>query len=86
MSGRFYEEVGPATDGTPLNSRDRHRIYMKEHGVTVASDYQEHFEKERQARDNFYKTGNRSDADRKQRREDVGRSIYELEKKGRRRG
>jgi hypothetical protein len=86
LSGRFYEEAGVATDGTPIDSKPKHREYMRSHGLTIDSDYKEQQKKDTAVRENFYQTGNMTDADRRQRREDVGRTAYELSKRGRNRG
>lgn len=83
MAGRFYENTS-ATDGTDIGSRERYNRYMREKGVTNISDYKEHFQKERAKKDRFFKEGNNTDADKKQRREDVARTVHELSKKGRR--
>ena len=39
MAGRFYENVGAFTDGTPVNSRRDHREYLKQHNVTHMDDF-----------------------------------------------
>lgn len=39
MSGRFYENAAPATDGTPIDSRSKHKAYMKAAGLAHMSDY-----------------------------------------------
>lgn len=85
MAGRFYEGC-VATDGTDLGSRQRHQQYMREHNLTIDSDYKETYKREADARARFYTEGNRSEADRKQRREDVARTVYELSRKEHRRG
>lgn len=83
MAGRFYENT-VSTEGEDLGSRRRHAEYMRRHGVAMLSDYTHHLEKKREERVRFLNEGNNTDADRKQRREDVGRTIYELQqRKGR---
>lgn len=81
LSGRFYEDAPPATDGTPLNSRARHERYMRENGVAMASDFKECGAKAAAERLAF-REGRQDDRDI---RETVGRVMYDLEQKGRRR-
>lgn len=67
-----------ATDGTPLDSRRRHREYMQSRGLALMGDFKE--------------TGPKADArrretlmgqaDKRERREAIGRALYE-QKKGR---
>jgi hypothetical protein len=61
------------TDGTIVDSRRKYREYLKATGCAVAGDYSEHLS-ERKAQ----KQRERHDA--KDRRETIGRSIYEVEK------
>lgn len=68
-----------ATDGTPVNTRRRHREYMKANNVTLASDMTNTWAKAKQEREAFYTPG--SGYDRKARREAVAEAVYKLEKK-----
>ncbi len=81
LSGRFYEDAPPATDGTPLNTRERHERYMRENGVAMASDFKECGAREAAKRQAF-REGRQDDRDIQ---ETVGRVMYDLEQKGRRR-
>lgn len=68
LVGRFYENT-KLTDGTVLNTRSQYKAYMREKGITNASDfgpsYYENVRKE-QAR-----------AEEKDRRETVARATWE---------
>lgn len=66
-----------ASDGTPIDSRTKHREYMRQHGVTTVDDFNGSWKEARRQRDDFYKTG----GDRKARKEAVERAIYELNQK-----
>ena len=46
ISESHYEGVR-ATDGTPIDTRARHKRYMEEHGVCHAGDYSPEFYKQR---------------------------------------
>lgn len=62
-----------ATDGTPINSRTKHRSYMQAKGLTVADDYKGEWAKkyeERQA----YRRGERVDPELSR---EIGRAAYE---------
>lgn len=50
MTGSFYEGAR-ATDGTPIDTRRRHRDYLKATGSAMASDYTKTFERARQERE-----------------------------------
>lgn len=69
-----------ATDGTDLSTRKKHREYMKAKGVTTADDFKETWAKQAEDRAKFY----RGDFDHKARREQLGRAMYQLEKRKRR--
>lgn len=43
-----------ATDGTRIDSKKRHREYMKQNGLAMASDYTEAHAKAAQQRENFF--------------------------------
>lgn len=80
---RSEEEIyghSVATDGTPLDTRRKHREYMERNGLTVASDYTNTWEKARAERAKVLA----GDFDHKGRREDIGRAIYNLETRKRR--
>lgn len=61
------------TDGTVCDSRKKFREYLKATGCAVAGDYTEQLSERKVQRD-------RERADAKERRETIGRSIYQVEK------
>lgn len=60
-----------ATDGTPIDSRAKHREYMRAHGVALQSD----FNPETIAREKAFAEQQED----RRRRDTVGRAAYELE-------
>jgi hypothetical protein len=76
LAGRFYENL-QAPDGKAINNRRDHQAYMKRSGTTVLSDYTETLPKNMEKRAKAL-TG---DFDHKQRRDDIGRAWYNLEKR-----
>ena len=75
LCGRFYENTS-ATDGTDIGSRRKHREYMRRNNLTTADDYKEAWSKAAQEREAVRK----GEHDRKERREAIGRALYELQK------
>lgn len=75
-----YGSLPPATDGTRLDTRKRHREYLKRNNLTIADDFKSTWEKANESRERM----SRGDFDHERRRETIGRVAYELEKKGRR--
>ena len=72
---RYFENT-PATDGTDIGSRRKHREYMKKNNLAMADDYKGVWEgaaKEREA----IRSGQH---DRKARKEAVERALYQLHK------
>ena len=70
---RHYDGLR-ATDGTPIDTRTKHREYMKRHGLTTADDYKQTWaqaEKQREA----YRTGNGGGA---VTRDDIARPIHQM--------
>ena len=63
-----------ATDGTPIDTRRKHREYMRANGLTTADDYIETWKR---AEADRQRTGEPS----RERRESLGRAIYEAERK-----
>lgn len=59
-----------ATDGTPINTRKRHREYLKQNGLCMAADYSKDYQ-EREA-------GRRDRQDTKEYREMVERSVHKV--------
>lgn len=70
-----------ATDGTPIDSRTKHRRYMKERDLSLTSDWTETWAKAAEKRAEVFTTG----GDHKQRREQVERAFHEVTERGRRR-
>lgn len=73
---RHYDGLR-ATDGTPIDSRAKHRAYMKLHGVTTADDFKETWSRAQQQRERYYTRGGTVTKD------DIGRAIHQLEKQRR---
>ena len=65
-----------ATDGTMIDSRKKHREYMHRNGLALSDDYKQTWSKAEQGREKFFK----GDHDHKERKQAIGRSIYELER------
>lgn len=61
-----------ATDGTPINTRKRHREYLQRHGLAMAGDFSDDFRervhKERERREDA------------ERRETIGRVVHKFHK------
>lgn len=72
--GESHYDGARATDGTPIDTRRKHREYMKAHGLTTADDYTETWKKAEKDRKNI-------GAPNRERREQLGRAMYEVEKK-----
>lgn len=62
-----------ATDGTPINSRKKHREYMKEKGLAMAGDFTGTWERAAADRERV----SRGENDRTERRDAIGRALYE---------
>jgi len=80
MMDRFYENT-KATDGTDIGSRRKHREYMKQHGLTTIDEYGPGYWQSREKERQQIASG---EADRKERREQIGRAAYEHKMKRRR--
>ena len=75
VTDRHYENTC-ATDGTDIGSRRKHRDYMRRNNLTTVDDFKETWStaaREREAIRN-------GEHDRKERREAIGRALYEHEK------
>lgn len=70
---RHYDGLR-ATDGTPIDSRSKHRAYMQQHGLTTADDYHQTWAKAKEMRD-AYRTNGIGGA---VTRDDIGRAIHKL--------
>lgn len=69
-----------ATDGTPINTRTKHRRYMKERGLTTVDDYTQAFQQAEKLRERI-RSG---DVDKDKRRDQIGRAMYLSEQRERR--
>ena len=61
-----------ATDGTPINTRTKHREYMKRTGLTTADDFSQSWAKAREARERYYQRGGSFD------RSSIERAIHQV--------
>jgi hypothetical protein len=77
-----YGKLTPATDGTPIDSRRKHREYMQRNGLALQGDFKECGAKAQAERESYFTNTNQ--AEKKKRRETLGRVAYELSKKPRR--
>lgn len=90
LAGRFYENLR-MPDGRSVESRRQYNNYLRETGTTNASDYglgekgiKEGSTWDKAAKDRVdMQTSGGSQADRRERREIIGRALYEAEKRRR---
>jgi hypothetical protein len=58
-SGALWGDEGyrgqRATDGTMIDTRTKHRDYMKQRGLTTIDDYTDHFAQAEKARERHYR-------------------------------
>lgn len=80
----IFGGLGKATDGTPIDSRTKHRAYMKANGLALNGDFKETFAKAKEEREKRF-AGDWGDRDRREQREAIGKITYELEQRKRRR-
>lgn len=73
---RHYQGM-QATDGTPIDSRTKHREYMKRHNLTTMDDFSETFKREQKRRDEYRTSGKGGAVT----RDDIGRAIHELQRR-----
>lgn len=76
---RHYDGMR-TTDGIAIDSRSKHREYMRRTGLTTADDFKGQWEQDRKVRDDMFTTG----GDHRARRDDVGRAVYEVMERNRR--
>jgi len=82
MAGRFYENTcAPDAEKTDIGSRRKHQEYMKERGLTNPSDFRETWAKQEEARKAIRNGAPIMDPER---RREIGKIAYEVEKRGRR--
>lgn len=72
-----------ATDGTDLSTRTRHQRYMRENGLTMASDYTQTWQQKGAELKKVVTPGSGHDS--RERRDQIGRTMYELKSRARRR-
>ena len=79
FSDRLYSDKPfKAHDGTVIDSRKKHRDYMRRHNLSTADDFNGQWEKARQRREDVY-TGRH---DKQERREAIIRSMEGRSKHG----
>lgn len=71
--GKFEYSNVRATDGTDISSRTKYKDYLKANGYAPASDFTETWAKNRERA----ATGYEPPEERKERRETIGRVMYE---------
>lgn len=76
-----YGQLGKSTDGTPIDSRKKHREYMKANGLALAGDYTQTWAKAQAKRDDFYSNGPTDPS----RRQDVARAVDAVTNRSRKR-
>lgn len=76
---KTYGNALSPIDGTPIDTRKRHREHLKLHGVAMADDFKSDYARAAKEREAI-QTG----APSKERREAVGRAIYETQQRARR--
>ncbi|HET9554337.1 MAG TPA: hypothetical protein VFP50_15350 [Anaeromyxobacteraceae bacterium] len=72
-----------ATDGTPIDSRAKHREYMRRNNLTTVDDFKETWAKAAERRAQVFTEGGTA-ADRASRRAAVERAFAQAERSGRR--
>jgi hypothetical protein len=76
-----YGDAGRAQDGTPLDSRTKHREYLHRNGLAMADDYRDTWAKAKAEREAFYQ-GRGNAQDTRELRDTVGKALYQ-QKRGR---
>lgn len=77
MGDKLFQDLTPATDGTAIDSRTKHREYMKSRGLALADDFKGTWSKAEQQRAEFYRGNDRT------RRADVERAIHQTVERSR---
>ena len=72
-----YDGLRSPVDGTDISSRTKHRNYMKATGLALADDYKGEWSQAEQRRARAAS----GDFDRKERRDAIGRAIYEAQRR-----
>ena len=93
MAGRFYENTASPLDGTDIGSRQKHRDYMREKGLTTADDYVAGVSRDESGpKVHLGETWTKAEAERRRvragdfdhadRREAIGRAALNIHKQG----
>ena len=78
FSDRLYSAAPfVGVDGTVIDSKRKHRAYMKKHNLTTADDFTNEWKQKRAERDKFYTEG----GDRDERRRQIAQ-IVEAKSRG----
>jgi hypothetical protein len=75
-SDRNYEGMR-ATDGTPIDSRSRHREYMKVNNLALMDDFKESFAQSQQRKAEYVTQGKHAAV----KRADIERAIHTLQRR-----
>ena len=75
MGDSHYDGL-QATDGTPIDTKRKHRQYMRENGLTTQDDYRQTWTKAEEKR----KAVTQGRMPSKTRRDVIGRALYKLDK------
>ena len=78
MSDRLYAKLPPAHDGSKLDTRTKHRQYMKRNGLTTVDDFKDTWAQAQKKRDAFY-SGQHSKAERHERAMDISRAMDQVQ-------
>jgi hypothetical protein len=71
FSDRLYSDAPfKAHDGTVIDSRRKHKAYMRRHGLTTTDDFQRGWARDAEKRERFYQGESTAD-----RRDDVRRAM-----------
>ena len=79
VGDRHYDGL-TATDGTPIDTRTKHREYMRQRGLTTADDYTGEWQKAAEYRERVFTEGG-DWKDKKERREQIERAMHEVSKR-----
>lgn len=74
--GESHYDGMAATDGTPIDSKRKHRDYMKANGLAMTADFSGQWQKQAAQRAN-----GPTPVERRERKEQIGRAAYRLRQK-----
>jgi len=72
-----YGNLGTAPDGTRIDTRKRHREYMKANNLALADDFKDTWAKAEQERKAFHSGQHKAEG----LREQIGRALYNRKRK-----